>query len=94
MVEHSPYHPKVKGFSPATAAGTGREIMLIKRFTCSGELVLDHPSLPVCPDLHPLTEEQGSGHPLMSERGGDHPFPVRVSAHPWFPVLSCLQIDI
>ncbi len=25
MVEHSPYHPKVEGLSPAADAGTGRE---------------------------------------------------------------------
>ncbi len=27
MVEHLSHHPKVKGASPATAAGTGREKM-------------------------------------------------------------------
>ncbi len=26
MVEHLPHHPNVKGSSPASAAGTGREV--------------------------------------------------------------------
>ncbi len=32
MVEHLPYHPKVKGLSTAIGAGTGREKM-VKRIT-------------------------------------------------------------